>query len=119
VPPPPLGSLSPGLVAAVRDQVPELAVVYSDQETSFRVAAAAPIYIAVAPPGHVANTVQNRPFERAADARRFLRTGDLSIPRSYGAEFLVVDRIRSRRDFDLPEVYRDPRFVLYLLPPEP
>ena len=77
------------------------------------------MYIAVAPPGHVANTVQNRPFERAADARRFLRTGDLSIPRSYGAEFLVVDRIRSRRDFDLPELYRDPRFVLYLLPAEP
>ncbi len=119
LPAPPGSLLSPGLVQAVREQVPELSVVYSDQETSFRIAAAAPVYIAVAPPGHVASTVQNRPFERAAEARRFLRTGDLAIPRGYGADFLVVDRLRLRRDFDLPELYRDPRFVLYRLPPEP
>jgi hypothetical protein len=116
VPTPPLSMLSPGLVEAVREQVPQLAIVYSDQETSFRIAAEAPVYIAVAPPGHVANTVQNRPFERAAEARRFLRTGDLDIPLSYGAEYLVVDRLRMRRDFDLRELYRDPRFVLYELP---
>jgi len=89
--------------------------VYSDQETSFRIAAYAPVYIAVAPPGHVANTETNRPFERAQEAREFLRTGDLAIPRRYGAEFLVVDRVRQRRDFELPELYRDPRFVLYRL----
>jgi hypothetical protein len=116
VPTPPLSMLSPGLVEAVREQVPQLAIVYSDQETSFRIAAKAPVYVAVAPPGHVANTIQNRPFERAADARRFLRTGDLDIPLSYRAEYLVVDRLRMRRDFDLRELYRDPRFVLYELP---
>jgi hypothetical protein len=118
-PPPPLSLLSAALVQAVRSEVPEGAIVYSDQETSFRLAAYAPVYIAVAPPGHVANTEANRPFERAREARAFLRTGDLAIPRRYGAEYLVVDRVRLRRDFDLPELYRDPRFVLYRIPSVP
>ena len=87
---------------AVRESVPERSVVYSDQETSFRIAAFAPVYIAVAPPGHVADTMVNRPFERAREAREFLRTGDLAIPRRYEAEYLVVDRARGGRDFELP-----------------
>ena len=115
-PTPPLGLLSEGLVQAVREKVPERSVVYSDQETSFRIAAFAPVYIAVAPPGHVADTMVNRPFERAREAREFLRTGDLAIPRRYEADYLVVDRARGRRDFELPELYRDVRFVLYRLP---
>jgi hypothetical protein len=120
VPTPPVNLLSPGLIEAVRTLVPEGAVVYSDQETSFRVAAHAPVYIAVAPPGHVASTARNRPFERAADAREFLRSGDLVIPERYGAEFLVTDRARGgRRAFRLPELYRDERFVLYRLPLSP
>ncbi len=114
--PPPASLLSPGLVDAVRAQVPPRSIVYSDQETSFRIGAAAPVYIAVAPPGHVANTETNRPFERADDARRFLRTGDLSIPESYDADYLVVDRLKMRRDLGLQELYRDPRFVLYRMP---
>ena len=97
--------------------VPPGAIVYSDPETSYRLAAFAPVYIANAPPGHVADTPENRPYERHRDARRFLATGDLSIPRDYGAEFLVVDRRRLPRPFDLPQLYRDPRFVLYRLPP--
>ena len=116
-PAPPASMLSPGLIEAVRSEVPPLAIVYSDHETSYRLAAQAPVYVAVAPPGHVANTVQNRPFERYRDSRQFQRTGDLSIPQGYGAEFLVVDRFRQRRDFELPELYRDPRFVLYRLAP--
>lgn len=116
-PTPPLGLLSPGLVEAIRQNVPDRSVVYSDQETSFRIAAFAPVYIAVAPPGHVADTMVNRPFERAGEAREFLRTGDLAIPRRYGAEYLVVDRARGGRDFDLPELYRDARFALYRLEP--
>ncbi len=116
-PTPPLGLLSPGIVESVRENVPERSIVYSDQETSYRIAAFAPVYVAVAPPGHVADTEMNRPFERARDAREFLRTGELAIPRRYGAEYLVVDRARGRpRDFDLEELYRDARFVLYRLP---
>ena len=99
----------------MRDDVDAGTIVYSDPETSFRLAAFAPIYIAVAPPGHVADTEENRPYERARDARRFLRTGDLSIPRDYGAGYLVVDRLRSDLELDLPAVYEDERFTLYRL----
>ena len=60
---------------------------------------------------------ENRPYERAEDARRFQRTGDLAIPESYDAEYLVVDGLRGERSFDLPVVYEDDRFVLYRLPP--
>jgi hypothetical protein len=108
-------ALTPGLVEILRSEVPRGAVVYSDPETSYRIAAYAPVYVAVAPPGHVADTPENRPYERARDARRFLATGDLAIPEAYRAGYLVVDRRRQRRSFDLPELYRDPRFVLYRL----
>ena len=118
-PTPPASVLSAGLVDALRTAVPEGSVVYSDQDTSYRVAAFAPVYVAVAPPGHVASTLQNRPFARAAEAREFLRTGDLAIPERYGADYLVVDRLRGRRAYDLQELYRDPRYVLYRFPPVP
>ena len=88
---------------------------YSDPETSFRLAAFAPVYIAVAPPGHVADTEENRPYERAKDARRFFRTGDLAIPRGYGAGYVVVDGLRSDLRLELPVAYQDERFTLYRL----
>lgn len=114
-PPPDPVALTPGLVTALRADVPARAVVWSDPHTSYRIAAAAPVYVAVAPPGNVADTGANRPYERARDYRRFLRTGDLEIPRSYGAHYLVVDRRLRRRAFDLPVLYRDERFTLYRL----
>lgn len=113
--PPALATLTPGLVDAVRRDVPAGSIVYSDQETSYLLAAYAPVYIAVAPPGHVADTKENRPYVRARDARRFQRTGDLSIPKAYGARYLVVDRLRGGRRFGLPLLYRDARFTLYRL----
>ncbi|HSJ95408.1 MAG TPA: hypothetical protein VK896_15365 [Gaiellaceae bacterium] len=114
-PAPPGARLTPGLVEAVRSEVPVGAIVYSDPETSYRLAAFAPVYVAVAPPGHVADTEANRPYERARDARRFLQTSDLAIPESYGADYLVVDRRLADRSFDLPVVHRDGRFTLYRL----
>ena len=114
---PPGNALSPGLVETLRTVVPEGSIVYSDQETSYRLAAFAPVYIAVAPPSHVADSDENRPYVRARDGRAFLATGDLSIPRRYRAEYLVVDRARLRRTFRLQELYRDQRFALYRLPP--
>jgi hypothetical protein len=113
--PPEIATLTPGLVAAVRDEVEPGTIVFSDAETSFRLAGYAPVYIAAAPPGHVADTPQNRPYERAADARRFLRTGDLSIPRGYGAEYVVLDGLRTDLELDLPLVYSDERFTVYRL----
>jgi len=109
------GGLPPGLIRALRDRVPEKAVVFSDDATSYAIAAFAPVYVANALPGHVADTKANRPYARRADARKFFRTGNLAIPRRYGATWLVVDRNRSKLAPDLPQVYADPRYVLYRL----
>ena len=87
--------LTPGLVDALRERVPEGDIVFSDLETSYRVAAMAPVYVAAGPPAHVADTEDNRPYARRRDVLRFLRTGRLEIPRSYGADWLVIDRERS------------------------
>jgi hypothetical protein len=113
--PPEIATLTPGLVAVVRDEVEPGTVVFSDSETSFRLAAFAPVFISAAPPGHVADTKENRPYERASDARRFFRTGDLAIARGYDAEYVVVDGLRSDLELDLPVVYSDDRFTVYRL----
>jgi hypothetical protein len=107
--------LTPGLVRALREQVPKRAVVFSDDSTSYEIAAFASVYVATALPGHVADTKANRPYERRDDARAFFRTGDLAIPRRYGATWLVVDRSRSKLRVDLPKAYSDQRFALYAL----
>jgi hypothetical protein len=85
-------ALTPGLVSFLRTHVPERAIVYADLETSYRISAYAPVYVADAPPTHVADTTANRPAARRRDLMRFLRTGDLSIPRGYGAGWLVLGR---------------------------
>ena len=108
--------LTPGLLAALRDEVPTGDVVYSDPETSYRIAAYVPVYIAVAPPGHVADTRQNRPYERRDEARRYFETGNEEIPRRAGADWLVLDRHRSDIAPALDSVYRDGRYTLYSLP---
>ena len=119
-PPTPVdASLSLGIVEAVRDNVDAGDIVYSDPRTSYRLAAVAPVYIAVAPPGHVADTLANQPYVRARDARRFQRTLDLSIPERYGATHLLVDSSLVSEDLELPVLYRDPRFTLYELPRPP
>ena len=43
----------PGLVQALRTDVPKGAVVFSDDVTSYGIAAYAPVYVASAPPGLV------------------------------------------------------------------
>jgi hypothetical protein len=112
-PPPTIATLSSGLVDAVRHDVDPGTIVFSDPETSFRLAAFAPVYVGSAPPGNVADTEENDPYARARAARRFLRTGDLSIPRRAGAEYVIVDGLRSDLELDLPIVYQDGRFTLY------
>ena len=108
--------LTAGLVDALRENVARGDVVYSDPETSYRIASEVPVYIAVAPPGHVADTEENRPYERRDEARRFLETGDTAIPRAAGADWLVLDRERSDVVPNLESVYRDGRFTLYVVP---
>jgi hypothetical protein len=106
-------ALTPGLVHALRADVPGGDAVYSDLETSYRIAAYAPVYVCNGPPGHVANTKLDRPYERRRELRRFLRTGDLAIPRRCGARWLVVDRSRATLRFRLRPVYNDSRYALY------
>ena len=90
--------------------------VYADPEASYRLGAVAPVRVCVAPPGHVADTVANRPRERVEKFRRFARTGDLSIPRACDATWLVVDRTRFAGLAPAPApVYRDARWALYRL----
>ena len=70
----------------------------------------------VDPPGHVADTIENHPQERIDAFRRFVRTGDLAIPRACGATWLVVDRERfPHLAPGLAVGYRDARWVLYRL----
>jgi hypothetical protein len=107
--------LTPGLVHALRAQVPRRAVVFSDLETSYRIAAFAPVYVAAAPPAHVADTRANRPFARAADVKAFFAHPSLAIPRRYGAGWLVVDRKHFTVRLPLTPVYQDARFSLYKL----
>ena len=91
-------------------------VVYSDLESSYRIAASAPVYVCNAPPGHVADTKRNRPYvRRDAVASGSTATGDLGIPRRCGATWLVIDRDRFDTRPELPVAYRDRRYTLYRL----
>jgi hypothetical protein len=107
--------LTPGLVRALRHDVPKGSIVFSDDSTAYRIAAAVPVYVNAAPPGHVADTKPNHPYARRNDADKFLSTGDLAVPERYGAQYLVLDLRRHVPKLDLPVLYRDSRFVLYRL----
>lgn len=116
-PAPPSGQvLSAGLVAALRGEVPRGAVVLSDPETSYRIAAEAPVYLVAAPPAHVADTRANRPRGRARDVALYLRGRNPQLPLRAGARWLVVDARRSQfRPGSATRVYRDARYTLYRL----
>jgi len=111
-------ALSPGLVHYLRADVPKGAIVFADLETSYRISAYAPVYVANGPPAHVADTKANRPGARRRDLLRFLASGDLAIPRTYGARWLVlrtdepVARVEAQ---GARPVYRDERFVVLVL----
>jgi hypothetical protein len=110
-------ALTPGLVETLRTEVPKGDVVFSDLATSYRIGAYAPVYVTAAPPAHVADTIRNRPYERRKDVIAFFRTGDVSIPRRYGAEWIVINTRRFDRPLRLTKAYEDDRFALYRLPP--
>lgn len=105
-------SLSSGIVNELRGPALRGTIVYSDPATSYAVAAYAPVYIATAPPAHVANTAANDPYRRWDDAIRFLQTGSLAIVRRYRACTLLLRRPTRIRPH-LPILYRDRNFVLY------
>ena len=107
--------LTPGLVEALRTDVRPRDVVFSDLETSYRIEGYAPVYVAAAPPAHVADTIENKPDERRRAVIDFLGSGNLAIPRRYHADWIVVATHRFHLELPLPKVYEDDRFVLYRL----
>ena len=81
-------ALSPRLARELKRVSPR-AVIIASPETSYRLVAAAPVYVVAAPPAHVANTTENRPYRRRDDVHEWLRTDDPEIPRRYHATWAV------------------------------
>jgi hypothetical protein len=106
-------ALTPGMLAALRHDVPKRAVVFSDMETSYRISAYVPVYVASAPPAHVANTRANFPYGRRLATIRYFLTGDIRIPERFHATWLVVAKSRFHVHVPWRLVYSDPRFALY------
>jgi hypothetical protein len=109
-------ALTPGLLAALRDEVPKRAVVFSDLETSYRISAFAPVYVAAAPPAHVADTHANDPYRRRLSVNRFFASGRIAILDLYHANWLVVDKRRFQIRPTWPLEYEDARYALYHRP---
>jgi hypothetical protein len=113
------GALTPGLVRFLRDDVPERDVVFADLGTSYRISAYAPVYVAAAPPSHVADTRANRLRARRSAVVRFFSHGaDLAIPRQWHAGWLVLttrEPVAAVERQGLRPVYRDGRYVVFRL----
>ena len=110
--------LTPALVEKLRTVVPKADIVYSDPESSYEIAAAAPVYICVAPPGSRGrHRSRTSPYVRRD---QWLPTSTApatsAIPKRCGARWLLIDRERSHLAPKLPIVYRDARYVLYSIP---
>ena len=104
---------TPGLLHALRTKVPERAIVFSDLESSYRIGAYAPVYVAAAPPAHVADTASNHPYRRRLAVIRFFRFGEVSILDRFHADWLVVDKRRFDVRVPWQLVYEDERYALY------
>jgi hypothetical protein len=109
--------LPASLVQALRERVPERAVIFSDPQTAYELVAALPVYVNATPAVHSSDTRANHPGRRDREAERFFRdAGPLSVPRRYGAQWLLVDRVLDgNKRFSLPQAYADGRYVLYHL----
>jgi hypothetical protein len=115
-PAPPSGQvLTPALVRVLREDVPRGAVIVSDPETSYRIAAEAPVYIVASPPTHVADTRRNHPRRRVRGVQGYLTGRDPGFPLRVGARWVLVDRRRSSLHPHGRVVYDDARYLLYRL----
>ena len=92
-------ALSPRLVHNLRTKVPKGAIVIAPLDTSYRVAASAPVYIVAAPVVHVANTKANDPYGRARAVHHWVLTNDPRVAKRYGATWAI----RSGRLYRLPQ----------------
>jgi hypothetical protein len=109
--------LPPSLVRGLRERLPERAVVFTDPQTGYELVAALPVYVNATPAVHSSDTRANHPGRRDREAERFFHDGGpLSVPRRYGAQWLLVDRVLDGdKRFSVPQAYADGRYVLYRL----
>jgi hypothetical protein len=105
--PRPHQELSPALRVALDRLVEPGDVVLSDPETSYWIAAAAPVYVAVSAPTHVGDTKANRPYERVEEWTNFVRTG--RFPHRY--DWVVLDGKRVKTTC-APKLFVDGRYTL-------
>jgi hypothetical protein len=116
--------LTPGLVTELR-ALPPGSTVFASPAVSYRVLAAAPVYVADAPRLHVALTTKNRVEERARDNRKFFASGTSpqerrAILADYGASWLVLDRSQARPGEIAGPIrcaYSDGRYELFSVEP--
>ena len=94
-------------MAALREHTEPGDVVLADPETSYWIAAAVPVYVGVAPPTHVGDTKENRPYERVREWNAFVRGAPWPGP----SNWLVIDkeRVENRalHPADLPRMCAD------------
>jgi hypothetical protein len=93
------GALSPRLVRRLRTVVPRGSIVIAPIQTSYRVTAAAPVYVVALPIPHVADTRANDPYGRARAVRHWVLTNDPRVARRYGATWAI----RAGRLYRLPQ----------------
>lgn len=114
-------ALTPGLVTELRG-LDRREIVFSDLETSYRIAAYAPVRIVAAPPAHVARTKLNKPYMRRDDVIRFFYVEStppearLAILERYFASYVVADKTRRWPEAFLggyERVFEDGRYVLF------
>jgi hypothetical protein len=106
--PHPHQELNPGLVDALRRRTSPGDIVLADPETSYWIAAAVPVYIAVAPPTHVGDTKENRPYQRVRDWNAFVRGAPWPGPTNW----FVLDKVRIKDRTCGAGVYSDARYTL-------
>ncbi len=118
-------ALTPGLVKTLDTSVRHDQVVLSNVETSYRISADAPVYVAASLPGHVARTAANRPYERQWDVVRFFFRANVTnaerwaILRRFKVNWIVVDTHQRSTPFvdRFRRTYADSRYRLYRVPP--
>jgi len=81
-------ALSPVLLREL-ERVPARAVIIAPPQTSYRLLAAAPVYVVAAPPVHVANTRANLPYVRVKAVEAWLAGRAPGVARRYGATWAV------------------------------
>ncbi len=108
--------LTRGLMRTIDEQVPARAIVLADPATSYRIVAFEPVYVVTAPPGNVADTGRNRPYERRRNVWKFLATGKLGVVARYKPDWIVLtarERYKLVGKWKLKPVYHDDAFSLY------